>query len=661
MSLLLHETNLASQFRKTQIAIEYCHRKQKTDGECSVFWINAASISRFEASLHHIASACHLVQPGSSEAGLISILKEWLEFHHRTPWLMVIDNVDDRNMFFYEKTRSGSSCMECIPKCEHGSLLFTTRSYEVAVDLAGETKPIEIPKMPQEAGAMFVKLRLGAGSLETENDTMELLEVLDNIPLAITQALSLINKRKWTIRQYIDRYTTSDEYKIKLLGHEFMDSTRDSGTLESVLKTWILSFNIIKKESPNAADIMFLVSFLQNQSLPQALLEAASEDELEFEDAIECLIGFSFLERETPATFRTHHMVQIATKLWLKEQGSLVVDDWNTKALEAVSQKFPDMRSVYGPTYQRDCETLMPHVESVLATPTSQQSEAKSCLVERARLLRNSGRYLHSIGYHDESILRFKASLEICSNHLGEKHIDTMDSAGVLGWALFLRGESEATQSILEPVLRNRTDILGEDDPRTIDCLSDLATALIETDPERSESMHRDAYGRSLRILGPEHEDTLNCMEGLAGFLYEHDRFVESEELYREAVQIRTNVFGTDHVTTLIAEHQLAYCLRSMEDRGDEAMEIYKSCLAKKERVFGYDHRETLATAWNYASDLSDEDKYSDALRICEHTLQNAAGGLRGNVSESRKLLNKISDLRETLQERLHTSDESDS
>jgi hypothetical protein len=143
---------------------------------------------------------------------------------------------------------------------------------------------------------------------------------------------------------------------------------------------------------------MFLMSFLLNQSIPQAVLKEAIEGEFEFEDALECLISFSFLERNVSGSFRTHRLVQLATKLYLREQSSTAVEDWAFKTLEAVSRTFPDMRSVDDATYTKDCETLMPHVESVLAATMSQQSGVDLRMVERARLLRNSGRYFFHIG-----------------------------------------------------------------------------------------------------------------------------------------------------------------------------------------------------------------------------------------------------------------------
>jgi hypothetical protein len=56
-----------------------------------------------------------------------------------------------------------------------------------------------------------------------------------------------------------------------------------------------------------------------------------------------------------------------------------------------------------------------------------------------------------------------------------------------------------------------RREVLGEDHPETIDCLSDLATAIqLQGRFQESEKMQRQAFEASKRVLGPENLDTLN-------------------------------------------------------------------------------------------------------------------------------------------------------
>jgi tetratricopeptide (TPR) repeat protein len=209
-----------------------------------------------------------------------------------------------------------------------------------------------------------------------------------------------------------------------------------------------------------------------------------------------------------------------------------------------------------------------------------------------------------------------------------------MDSAGVLGWGYLWYGKLTDAQAILGRVLNNLKAELGEDDPRTIDCLSDLAVSLSESDPGRSELLQREAYQRSLRVLGPSHADTINCIQHLGDILSDRGSFKESEKFCREAVVITRAVLGCDSLVTITAEHDLATLLNRKGVYSDEAEELYRMALSKSERNFGFDHSETLRSAHSYAIHLRDKGSLVEARSICERALHNAAEGLRKKCLE---------------------------
>lgn len=209
----------------------------------------------------------------------------------------------------------------------------------------------------------------------------------------------------------------------------------------------------------------------------------------------------------------------------------------------------------------------MPHVESILSILHGK--EIQSVEVEKARLLRNSGRYLQYDGDYPEAKLRLEKPFDICNKYLDKRHIDTMESAGILGWVPASFEKSVGAQPLLEQLLKDRTEVLGEDDPRTIDCHSDYACALSLTGLGKSEKLQRDAYHRSLNILGPEATGTLDCMAHLAAVLKERQNFIEAERLFREVWRGKKNLFGHSHQEVLAAEHKSAYVLSELGDRDD--------------------------------------------------------------------------------------------
>jgi len=112
---------------------------------------------------------------------------------------------------------------------------------------------------------------------------------------------------------------------------------------------------------------------------------------------------------------------------------------------------------------------------------------------------------------------------------------------GLLSWLLRFPGSiSDLAQaiSLVERVVALRTEVLGPDDPKTIDGMNNLGGALeAQCQYEKSETLHREALARSTRVCGRHHLDTLNCMSRLPSVLSEqHDaeKNVESIALLRE-------------------------------------------------------------------------------------------------------------------------------
>lgn len=177
-------------FRKSQIALEYCFRKKENDPDCSVFWVQAATVARFEETYKRIATECRIVTQEATQVDITLLVKGWLETRHEGRWLMVVDNVDDADVFFRESTGNKKTLSQYIPRTGKGSLLFTTRSRDIAVDLILPVTPISIPVLTKSEGRRLLCSRV-AGD-HSEESVVELLEELEYIPLAITQAAAFM-------------------------------------------------------------------------------------------------------------------------------------------------------------------------------------------------------------------------------------------------------------------------------------------------------------------------------------------------------------------------------------------------------------------------------------------------------------------------------------
>lgn len=63
-----------------------------------------------------------------------------------------------------------------------------------------------------------------------------------------------------------------DKLQARLLSEEFVDRYRGTDVLNSVMKTWFVSTEEIAQEDGFAMEILYSMSFLDNQGIPHAVL-----------------------------------------------------------------------------------------------------------------------------------------------------------------------------------------------------------------------------------------------------------------------------------------------------------------------------------------------------------------------------------------------------
>lgn len=611
--------------------------------------MNAATVARFEESFNRIASECGITAPDGAQSDTALLLKNWLEVRHVGSWLMVIDNVDNGDIFFREKMTAGKTLSECIPHCQNGSLLFTTRSRDVAFDLANPELPIMVHELGKAEGLSLVKKRLRQNC--SEELIFELLQELEYIPLAITQAIAFMVKRQRTVEQYLRQYRKSDAAKTKFLSYEFAEHARPESTLESVAKTWRISFESIRDSNRRAADLLCLINFFQHHGIPIILLLDGdeAEDDFDFEEAVALLKAFSFLN-ENDSVFSTHRLVQLATRWWLEEEVPENVDKWALEALKSIASQFPGPVDDPGSEYFKLAEILLPHAELILQHQFKKITEESE--LARAKLLTSSGRYIHWKGSYDEARLRFERSMEINVFYLGEKHVQTIESMAQLGWTMGHYNEDAEALPILKRVLDNRCEILGEDDPKTIDSLSAFAAVIALTGKyTESETMQRDALARSERVLGRKHNGTLNCMAHLSNVLRDQGKVEEAVQLRRDVYSAKRELLGNLHLDTLVAEGNLALVLSKGDNDAtlEESISLGRLNFRNSTEVLGPSHRDTLITAWNLIQRLLSQQRYAEAREVCVQCLIKANDNLYKDNLDSQKLLQEIKEIWLTL------------
>jgi tetratricopeptide (TPR) repeat protein len=474
-------------------------------------------------------------------------------------------------------------------------------------------QPIPVPVLTKSEGAELLRSRLPGN--HSKEHIIELLEELEYIPLAITQAAAFMSKRRRTIPQYLDLYRKSDSARVRMLSYEFSDHGRQYNSMESVAKTWTISFESIRRGNPRSADLLSLMCYFDRHAVPAALLTGKDEDELDFEDAVAVLCAFSLIESDEAGTsFDMHNLVQLATKLWLIDENKGEEDKWAFEALKSLARNFPAPLHHTTPEYWQLGRDFLPHAQLILAHPFKTQGDQIE--LARATLLFSVSRYLHWRGAVMDAKVKNEESFSIRERILGEKHTDTLRSMGQLAWMYPWISMEQEGVNLGQRCLELRREVLGPEHPETLDGLSDLAMAYqMQGSLLISEEMQRQAYEASQRVNGPEHLDTLNCLSHLASVLDDLGRYKEAEAELRKVIRIKSRVLGEESSSILSEMHNLAFTLEH-QDRHKESEEVYRQVLALKTKIYGKTHVETVTTLVNLVLLLQDQMKYFDIQEL---------------------------------------------
>jgi tetratricopeptide (TPR) repeat protein len=599
--------------RKSQIAIEYSYRVRLKSPHTWVFWVYASTVTRFEQSYRDIADALKLPGRDDPQVDMLRLVSRWLADESNGPWFLVLDNADNTNMFSYLTPQmvheqgfdsSKALLLAYIPQTATGSILITSRNTDSAYKLSGDYKNIiHISPMDESEALELLKTKLPW--VKSAPNCLELLTALDHVPLAVTQAAAYVSKGapRMGISRYLDLFNESESNRTSLLDEDAGDLRRDPEVPNSVITTWHISFNQIRRDNPFAADLLSLMSVLNRQGIPESLL-VKNNDRLLFEAALALLLGFSLVVAESTGNhFEMHRLVQLATRKWLVIHNES--DKWNQTALRLLAETFPNG------DYQnwKLCGRLLPHVEAVLSNSFHKEID----LLQQASILHNLSWYLWAKGDYQLSRFKIEEALEIRRLYLDKGDRNLLGSFGLYGTVLHSQGKYDEAETMHRQELQLCEEVLGQRHPDTLRSMNNLAVVLKSQGKyDEAEAMHRQTLQLREEVLGQRHPDTLTSMNNLAGVLGKQGKYDEAETMHRQTLQLREEVLGQRHPDTLTSMNNVAGVLES-QGKYDEAETMQRQVLQLREEVLGQKHPSSLNSVYNLGYLLQSRKKYDDA------------------------------------------------
>ncbi|KAK2729207.1 kinesin light, partial [Colletotrichum kahawae] len=641
-------------FGKSQVAIQFAHQAHDASPDTSIFWVNASTKATFQDSYRSIVEVLELPHRHNPGVNILALLRDWLQREDVGRWLMIVDNADDVEMLTKTNDQKDPPMpiASYIPKTGNGKILVTSRSWDAAEKLTDNGKMImRVTKMEEIQALQLIQKKLSQDVDEVA--ALRLADFLDHIPLALNQAAAAayIHRRsRATTQSYMDELQKSEKRKDALLRSDRGDARRYDGVSNSVVLTWQLTFEQIRKEQPRAANLLSLMSCFHSQNIPAYMLhrynsdfssvEGSDDDDSgDLEDDLDVLQGYSLVAMTATSGFcEMHPLVQFCTQTWIRESGCL--ERWNRLFLQSASKHFP---SGVFETWEQ-CQTLMPHLQPLLDQEPSEESDR----LEWSNLATNVAFYLTELGDYSRAEVIAQDALSIRIGSLGRQHHFTLTSMTYLAFAYKGLGQFRKAEELEVQVMETRKTVLGRNHPDTYRSMAHLAvTYNLQKRWEEAEELDVPVMEAYLRVLGEKDPETLLVMGDVVAIYRNLGRWEKAAELAERVMDISLKQLGKEHPNALLSIENLAEIYRS-QMRWEEAEKLQEQVMNSRKEVLGENHPFTLASTCILVLIYKEQGRLGEALQLQEQVVEirkrvlgeNHVDTLR-NISEVAVILGK--------------------
>ncbi|KAF4630282.1 hypothetical protein G7Y89_g7861 [Cudoniella acicularis] len=581
---------------KSRIAIEYCYKFREANPSAHIPWVHGTNKARFEADYKNIARKLKIPRFDDPEIDKLTLVSEWLSDDVSTTWLLVLDNVDDSKLWAQEpaseqKVHPSIPLIQFVPRGRRGPVLFTTRDAHLGKQLVGVKKNlITVLPLKSSEACFLLHSKIGENDNISQSDAVDIVQTLDYLPLAITQAAAYLEQTNMTVAEYLKLLRNGKTDTFDLLKEGIRDFTRDHEIQNSVFQTWKLSFQQISKQSPRAADILSLMALLDRHAIPVIFLRQDGEPEFNFIDAIQKLRAFYLISEETKGSvFSIHRLVQLSVQKWLDHLNEL--PRWQNTALLTVSSHCPLEFWYADENIRKALHPIIPHMEMVL----QYKFEDMGCLLTRAPLLSFSGHYNFGQKKFEVATIQSSEAISIRERYLGPNHVRSLHALVILGVGYWRQGKSADAELILQNMLIHE-DMLGLE--KTQNIMTTLGA--VYYDQGRlgdAVAMYQRVLTRRGKSAKPLDVKILTTLNNIANVYRRQGRLEDAEGLLKEVLIGRNLIYGEKHPTTFKRLMNLAYVYRT-QGRHSEMEKMFREALERSEKSLGSKDKNTLAAAY---------------------------------------------------------------
>ncbi|KAJ5771710.1 hypothetical protein N7520_002239 [Penicillium odoratum] len=591
---------------KTQVALELAHWVKQNMPSYSIFWMPVLSNASFEQACTQLATKLNISKASDDENAMESVQRH-LSLESTGPWLLIIDNADDKELLFGSPDQPGG-ISQYLPENNRGITLLTTRSREVAVSFAGKDI-IKLQEMDiEEATGLLEKTLIQNVSPEDKDQMLQLLKELYCLPLAITQAVAYINTADISISTYFKLLRGTQNDVISLMSRQFHDGTRYKESQNAIATTWVISFQQIQRIDEAAANMLSFISCIEPKGIPQSLLPDLGSEEEKLH-AVSTLCGYAFLAKRDEALFDMHSLVHLATQIWVEQEGT-------TK--ELMGTAIPHMQAVFPSSDYTNRELwriILPHGLKIIRTCDQYDSEDIPWLYYKiGHCLKADGRIKEAVDCFEEYCRWTKCRYEEGDPYqLASQHelAGVYQDNGQIGKAL----------KLLEHVVSVRERTLAEGHPDRLASQHELAR-VYHSDGQIGKALNLLKHVVSVqeRTLAEGHQDRLASQHELARVYHSDRQIGKALNLLEHVVAVEERTLAEGHPDRLASQNELAGVYQDNGQIG-KALKLLEHVVSVRERTLAEGHPDRLASQHELARVYHSDGQIGKALNLLEHVV----------------------------------------
>jgi hypothetical protein len=230
--------------------------------------VHAPTLSHIYSSFAKIAEALRKDSDGFEPKNLYVKVMTCLQDPMSRPWLMIVDNADDRDVLFHSELGFDID----LERCPHGAFLFTTKHKNMGDQLTKWTHS-RITDGNTEAVALIKSI---LGNEMTQSVTESLASKMEYLPLALTQAAAYVRLKSIAIEHYLDMWRASRDNAQELLTSDLFEAPGrravNTKISNSVAQTMTLTLDTISRNNKRAEKILSIMAFSESNNVPTKLI-----------------------------------------------------------------------------------------------------------------------------------------------------------------------------------------------------------------------------------------------------------------------------------------------------------------------------------------------------------------------------------------------------